>query len=580
MISTLRAGAARFYNAGSITGAQPGKKKTNFLTGTFAGLTRAERKRFRLLIALDVFISIVDILSLALLLWIIRFYLQPGTFGPNSLLPTGVAEQGSFVLIAVFFIVFTIKNLAAFLVSRSHYGFVGRVAVRISKDNLERYQRSSFKEFIEVDSSVHLRKIAYQPFDFCQYMICGVQQIITQCSLILFTISGILWFNARLFLLLLLILLPPVVGVFYYLKKRLTRAKWHIKNGAEKSFQYLMDALKGYVEGNIYGRNKFFLKRFEEQRRNFSYHLFDSLSVQTLPSRLIEVFAVMGLFVLILIAKWSGAEDGESFITIGAFMAAAYKIIPGIVKIVNTTSQIKAYEFSLDELVDEHRETSTLTNHVEGIESIALEDIEFRYGGDSLIRKLSIDIKKGDFIGVTGRSGGGKTSLLNICLGFLEPSAGTIYVNGVACASEYIKTYWSRISLVRQQSFFIHDSIARNITLEEECSDEEKLVDILDIVGIGELTGHQNVVGEALITENGKNISGGQQQRVALARAIYKDADLVILDEPFNELDEKSELLLLCHFKKLAENGKIVVMVTHDRKALSFCNKIVNLDEQ
>ena len=118
MISTLRAGAERFYNAGSITGAQPGKKKTNFLTGTFAVLTRAERKRFRLLIALDVFISIVDILSLALLLWIIRFYLQPGTFGPNSLLPTGVAEQGSFVLIAVFFIVFTIKNVAAFLVSR------------------------------------------------------------------------------------------------------------------------------------------------------------------------------------------------------------------------------------------------------------------------------------------------------------------------------------------------------------------------------------------------------------------------------------------------------------------------------
>ncbi len=83
---------------------------------------------------------------------------------------------------------------------------------------------------------------------------------------------------------------------------------------------------------------------------------------------------------------------------------------------------------------------------------------------------------------------------------------------------------------------------------------------------------------EKIITENGKNISGGQQQRIAIARALYKNAGLIILDEPFNELDEEATNSLLQHFKELAAAGKSVVMITHDKKSLSYCNKIVSLD--
>ena len=83
-----------------------------------------------------------------------------------------------------------------------------------------------------------------------------------------------------------------------------------------------------------------------------------------------------------------------------------------------------------------------------------------------------------------------------------------------------------------------------------------------------------------MITENGKNISGGQQQRIAIARALYKDADLVLLDEPFNELDEASVVSILGHFREMADAGKIVILVTHDKLSLSYCNKIISLGEQ
>ena len=81
-----------------------------------------------------------------------------------------------------------------------------------------------------------------------------------------------------------------------------------------------------------------------------------------------------------------------------------------------------------------------------------------------------------------------------------------------------------------------------------------------------------------MITENGKNISGGQRQRIAIARALYKDASLIILDEPFNELDEGSELALINYFRKLTESGAIVILITHNKKSLAQGTKTISLD--
>jgi len=338
--------------------------------------------------------------------------------------------------------------------------------------------------------------------------------------------------------------------------------------------------LKGFVESNIYNRNDFFLQRFVNSRRKFSLHLFNSVSIQTLPARLIEIFAVMGLFILIIIAKWTGNNDSTALITVGAFMAAAYKIIPGLVKIVNAVSQIKAYEFSLTDMVSVENKISTSQYESEAqIESVRFSNVSFYFGQNAVIKNRSFFIQRGDFVGIFGRSGKGKTTIFNLLLGFLRPDVGEISINDKACWKDDAKRFWPFISYVRQQTFFIHDTILRNITLEEEVCDEKRLQYAINIAGVDELIADEEGGLDKIITENGKNISGGQQQRIMLARALYKNADLILLDEPFNELDEASELLLLHHFKELAAGGKIVIMITHNKKALSFCNKVVSLDE-
>lgn len=552
------------------------------LKNTWTVLNKKEKKQFGFLILLDIIISISDILFLALLLWIIRFYIQPGDKNNPSFLPGPLADKNSVLLIAIFLFLFTIKNIAGFLIAAAHYTFNGSVAVRITHNNLFNYQRAAFEEFINTDSSVLMRKINLQPFEFCQHILSGIQQIITQVFLIAIAVIAILLFDARLFLLLLCILVPPVIVIFYLIKTRLVKAKTHIRSSNEKSFQHLLDALKGYVESNIYDRHDFFMQRYMHDRKRFSKHLFESISIQNMPPRIIEIFAVLGLFILIAIAKWSGNADSSSLIIVGAFMAAAYKIIPGIVKIINVSGQMRAYEFSVEDLVqDKKQENSKAGRKPAGdIFSFQLDDISFYYANHPVLIDFSLIINKGDFVGITGQSGIGKTTILNLLLGFLAPSKGGILINGQPVDTGDIKNYWPCISYVRQQSFFLHDTILKNITLEEEGHNRERLHCALHASGINEFI-HQLPEGlNKIITENGKNISGGQQQRIALARALYKNADLILLDEPFNELDEASVVSLLEHFCELSAKGKMIILITHDKKSLSYCNKIISLDEQ
>ena len=552
------------------------------LKNTWAILTREEKKKFTFLVLLDIVISIIDIISLVILLWIIRFYIQPGDTKNPDFLPGWLINQESVWPVTLFFMFFAFKNIAGYFIAKGHYQFNSGVAIRISRKNLLNYQHAGYDEFVNTDSSTHIRKICFQPFEFCQYILSGIQQIITQTCLISIAVLAILLLNAKLFLLILAILLPPVVIVFYLVKKRMASARKSIQWNNERSYQYVLDALKGWVESNIYSRHHFFLQRFINSRKKFSTALFDSIAAQSMPGRIIEIFAVLGLFILIVIAKWSGNADTASLLTIGAFLAAAYKIIPGIVKITNISGQIRAYEFSATDLIQNDIAESSGNERlpVVNIQSLAFNDVSFNYGPQQVLTHLNFSMEKGDFIGIAGASGKGKSTILNILLGFLEPAKGEVHINGTMQTKESIKNYWPSIAYVKQQSFFIHDTLLRNITLEESGHKEVRLQKAIKFSGLEPFVAQFSEGLDKMIMENGKNISGGQQQRIAIARALYKNAGLILLDEPFNELDENSETSLLEHFRELAQEGKLIVLITHNKKNLSYCHQIISLDEQ
>jgi len=525
--------------------------------------------------------GILDISFLGLLLVIINFYTKNGAPGGFFFLPAAWKDPNSIVLIGVFLILFSIKNWIGFVGLRSQHHFFLSVASRLSKRNIENYLNAGFNDFIAVDSSAQVRKISHQPIEFSHYILINFQQVVSQAVLIFFSVCAILFYHPTLFLLLFLVLLPPVVSLAWFIRRKLKTVRSNVKVASQKTIQHLNESLHGYVESNIYDKNDFFINRYYGYQRQLNENIATQQTLQVLPRRLIEIFAVLGFFILIVINKWSANAPAVDLLTIGVFMAASYQIIPGIVKILNCTGQIKTYQFTLTDLLPAPIVDGAPTRTIQpAITSLQFEQVYFKYKGQPVLNNVSFEIRPGDFAGVSGISGKGKTTMVNLLLGFLEPGCGTIRVNDKITTNADRRDYWSRVSYVKQQSFVIHDSIIKNITLDDEQYDKAKLSEIAALCGIEKLVADYPEGYNKVISEGGKNISGGQKQRIMLARALYHDFDLLILDEPFGEIDDQSECCMLKKLQSLAQQGKMIVFITHNKSSLSFCNKLILLDEK
>jgi ABC-type multidrug transport system fused ATPase/permease subunit len=554
----------------------------NIIKNIFTILNTNEKKNFRKLIVLDVVISILDISFLAILLFIVRFYTDPKTISLPAYFPEAIKDQYNLLLIIILFILFSIKNYFGFSVMRKQQKYVYDIATRLSQQQLQNYLQGNYTDYVSIDSSVQIRKISQMPIEFGHYVLAGLQQIISQSILIFVTLVAIFIYNPILLPLLFAILGPPLILMGFIMKKKLSHVRQIAKTSGEKALQHLKEALAGFIECNFFGRKKFFSQRFESSQSKFNGFLADQQVIQNMPSRLIEVFAIFGLFLLIVINSILSPDHSVQVITSAAFLAAAYKIIPGIVKILNNAGQLKTYAFTTTELLRRKENITEPATRERNptIQCVEFHDVSFRYNGKPVIDNFSLSILKGKFVGITGQSGKGKTTIINLLLGFLDTNEGSIRINDIPTTPEDRKAFWKKISYVQQEPLILHDTVMNNITLDEEFYSTEHFTKAVRVTNLEKLVRSQNKEMAALINENGKNISGGQRQRIAIARALYKTSDLIILDEPFNELDRKSENQLLNFFRDMAHSGKIVILITHNKESLSFCDKIISLDEK
>ena len=525
-------------------------------------------------------ISIADIGSLILLLVLIQLYTVPAQTGQEPLLyATGrhLMDIHYLLPILLFMGLFLLKNTFAYLSVKLQFQYVYHVASRISLANMRSYLNGPYTDYVQTDPSVSINRISNLPIQFCHYLLAGMQQMFTEFTVTSVAIIAILVFNAKLFLLLLAIIIPPLLIAAYVTRKKLKTARSQVKDNAEKSTQYLQEALQGYIESNIFNKKDFFTNRYTVHQQRLNNYLAQLQISQALPSRFVEVFAVAGLLILIMVNKYADHTTTE-IVNIGAFMAAAYKIIPGITRISALSAQMRTYAFTLHDISTDTDTAIGPYNHIrEKITSMECKDVSFSYKGNEVLSHFNMRIQSGDLIGISSASGKGKTTLINILLGFLKPDSGQVLVNEVISGAEERKQLWKDITYVKQQHFLIHDSILHNITLEEKDYDETRLKKAITAAG---LEGFINAFPEGVhkvISDNGKNISGGQRQRIALARALYRNTAVILLDEPFSELDQDAEHKILQYLQSQAAEGKIVILITHNPVSLQYCTKTISI---
>lgn len=201
---------------------------------------------------------------------------------------------------------------------------------------------------------------------------------------------------------------------------------------------------------------------------------------------------------------------------------------------------------------------------------IVLERITKKYANKTVINNLTLEIPNGDFIVFTGKSGCGKTTILNMIGGLEKPSEGRIMVDGIDIYKKRnLEEYFTyKVGFLFQNFALVENKTVRqNLEMVQKKARTEKSInDVLNEMGISDL----------IDTEVYK-LSGGEQQRVAIARLMFKQCNIILADEPTGSLDSGNSEIVLKHLHKLNDEGKTVILVTHDEKIIESEKKVVKL---
>jgi len=206
---------------------------------------------------------------------------------------------------------------------------------------------------------------------------------------------------------------------------------------------------------------------------------------------------------------------------------------------------------------------------------LVIDQVSYRHGsGEAGVHALSLSVEPGEFLAITGPSGGGKTTLADIMVGLYPPQSGRVLVGGKPLAGGLIEAWRGSLSYVSQDPFLFHDSIRNNLLWARANATEAELWDVIETAGAGELV--RRIGLDIAVGERGGLLSGGERQRIALARALLRRPVFLLLDEATNAIDMESETAILGRLAATPERPSIV-MIAHRESSVALCDRRVEL---
>lgn len=270
---------------------------------------------------------------------------------------------------------------------------------------------------------------------------------------------------------------------------------------------------------------------------------------------------------------------------LGIYTIAAYRIMPSINRIMIALNGISENQYTipvLEKLVNFKSDGNKIVSEINFIEKISISKVCFKYpnSNDNIINNFNCTINKGEIICIKGNSGGGKTTLMNLMLGFLKPNSGEIKIDGQVLNNSNIESWQHKIGYVQQEVYLLDSSIAENIAfgIDKSLIDYDKINLVLRQASLTNFIESLDNGAETLVGERGANLSGGQRQRIGIARALYFDSEVLFFDEVTSALDPETEVQINKTIESLSVNERItIVMIAHRETGLDFVNKIIRL---
>jgi ABC-type multidrug transport system fused ATPase/permease subunit len=389
------------------------------------------------------------------------------------------------------------------------------------------------------------------------------------------------------------IILSIVIGIssivfLIFFKRKINLFSVKRREGEEENMQQVNEMFDGLMEIKSYKATDYFMKKYSINFKNYLENLKFSSILSSLPKLWLEFVALFLITLLLSYMLKNNFSQSMIISTLGLYVAAVFRLMPSINKIINAIQMIKYFEPVLDNILKDvdvlNKNILIEEKDIQKIKmdsKIILSNLSYGYNeSDLLLENLSLTITKNQKIGITGRSGCGKSTLVKILAGLIKPTKGKFIIDErINIEDDYLNL--QNISFVPQDVFIMSDSIRKNIGfgIEQEDIDDDKIKYCIKKVQLEDLiNSHKDGINHKLL-ENGKNLSGGQIQRIGIARALYYEPDIIVFDESTNSLDLINEEKILKLIHEISAN-KTVIFVSHRKEVLNFCDIIYRMENK
>ncbi len=489
-------------------------------------------------------------------------------------------------ILFVFLTIVIIKSIFLIFFSYWTNKFSQNIYKSISQSLLQKYFNNNYYFFLNHKSSDLTRNVLIETKNIGATVFCYLKAFTE--IFIFFSIGVLILIIDFKSSLILIISFLFFASIYFIFTKKIIYNFGQIRQISTGRLLKVLQEIFGSIKDiKLKKSENFFEKLFGKDINDFTIAAYKSNTINEIPRYLIEVVFVF-ILLLIIFTNMSSNNDFQKIIPLLAvYLAAGFRILPGVVKLSGYLQTIQSLKPSLDLLYKEFNDTERYNEKRENIindninfnNDIVLDKLSFGFGKKSIFKDLNLNIKNKSVTGIIGDSGSGKSTLVNLLLGFLKPDKGCIKINNIDIKN-FIFKWQSNIGYVSQNIFLLDSTLKENIAfgINQEKINIEQLNKVIKSTHLEQFVKNLDNGLNTKIGEKGSWISGGQTQRIAIARELYRNPSILILDEATTGLDEMTEEKIL---KKIIElkNEITIIIVSHNKNTLKICDQIINLDK-
>ena len=487
-----------------------------------------------------------------------------------------------FYIIAFIAIFYFIKILVQIFGNFLKTKFSNNLAASIGDMMYNGYLRQPLSFSSEKNSAYIIRNITELPNQYTMNALINLILISFEIIFILLAFAIFITVNKFIGLATLFV---SIIFVFLFIfanKRGITQYGKRINERIAERLKVTKETIEGLKDINLFKKQEFFKRIFDTHNYKIA-SLLTGLELRVIfPKFFMEFFGVSFLLLSIIFLLVNDYEVNEIIPTLALIGAGMTRIIPSVSRILSFYTRIQASKFAVDTIFFERRKFENILKNKDITftfnKKIIFDKVSFNYNEKNIIKDLSFTIERNSIFGIKGKSGSGKTTILNLISGFLEPNKGDILVDNNKIVNN-VENWQKLISYVPQKTFFTDDTIKNNICLgiEEDEINFENLKNAIHLSKAEEFLKKLEKGIDEKIGEGGKNLSYGQSQRIALARSLYKKPTLLMLDETTSGLDLETEKLIIEELKELKKYLTIII-VSHRTETLEYCDKILDIE--